>query len=86
MSAGNGLQLLQAVRTGKIKSLRPDSCFILITGTGDPEIVQVAAELDVSGYLVKPVTLEKLRAAIIKGRSRIFPVNMEKYNSVNLPL
>ncbi|TAL04386.1 MAG: response regulator [Rhodospirillaceae bacterium] len=86
MSPGNGLQLLQAVRLGKIKYLRPDLCFILVTGSGDADIVGVAAELDVSGYLVKPVTPEKLRVSIAKARSRYFPVNIEKYANVNIPL
>lgn len=86
MSPGNGLQFLQAVRIGLIKFLRPDSCFILLTGSGDPEVVQVAADLDVNGYLVKPATPDKLRTAIVKGRSRVFPINMEKYKSVKIPL
>jgi CheY-like chemotaxis protein len=86
MAPGNGLQLLQAVRTGKIKFLRPDSCFILVTGSGDHDVVTVAAELDVNGYLVKPATPEKLRIAITKARGRTFPLNMDRYNAVSVPL
>jgi CheY-like chemotaxis protein len=86
MSPGNGLQLLHAIRTGKIKNLRPDSCFILVTGAADPGTVKVAAELDVSGYLVKPPTPDKLRVAITKARGRAIALNMEKYNAVQVPL
>jgi len=86
MAPGNGLQLLQAVRLGKIKYLRPDLCFILLTSSGDPDVVAVAAELDISGYLMKPATPDKLRTAIVKGRARHFPVNMEKYAKANIPM
>jgi len=85
MAPGNGLQLLQAVRMGKIKFLRPDVPFILVTGSADAAIVSAAAELDVGGYLVKPATPEKLATAITKARSRHFPVNIEKYARVTIP-
>jgi CheY-like chemotaxis protein len=86
MSPGNGLQLLQAIRTGKIKNLRPDSCFVLVTGSADTGTVKAAADLDVSGYLVKPPTPEKLRAAITKARSRAIALDMDRYNAVQVPL
>jgi hypothetical protein len=42
--------------------------------------------LDVNGYLVKPATPEKLRIAITKARGRTFPLNLDKYNAVSVPL
>jgi CheY-like chemotaxis protein len=85
MAEGNGLQLLQAIRTGKIRFFRPDACFILLTASGDHDIVGVAARLDVNGYLVKPVTPDKLRAAITKARSRYFRIDFARYGQVVVP-
>ena len=85
MANGNGLQLLQAVRMGQVKNVRPDACFVLVTATGDPSVVATAAELDVSGYVVKPATPKKLQSAIAKARGRAIKVNFEKYGKVVVP-
>jgi len=85
MPHGNGLQLLKAMRTGMIPHTRPDTCFIMMSGSADTHVVQTAAELDVSGYLVKPLRAERLRSAISKGRSRYFPVKRDAYAAVPVP-
>ena len=86
MATGNGLQLLQFVRTGQTRgSLRADCCFILLTSLGQAEIVRIAQQLDVSGYIVKPVTVEKMVDAIAKGRARFFPLDINRYNAVVVP-
>jgi two-component system chemotaxis response regulator CheY len=85
MANGNGLQLLQAIRMGQVTSVRPDACFVLLTSSGDAATVAAAAELDVSGYLVKPATPEKLRSAISKARLRGIKINFQKYAKVALP-
>ncbi len=85
MTSGNGLQLLQAVRQGKVKVLRPDTCFILVTGSGEASVVGAAAQLDVNGYLVKPVTAKSLETAILKGRSKSVRLDFAKYSKVALP-
>ena len=84
MPHGNGLQLLKALRTGMIPSTRPDTCFIMMSGTAETDVVKTAAELDVSGYLVKPLVPEKLRNAIARGRS-VFPINRAAYAAVSVP-
>jgi len=85
MSAGNGLQLLQAIRMGQVRYFRPDACFILVTASGAAETVAMAAELDVSGYLVKPATPDKLRTAIAKARARAIKINFQKYSQLVVP-
>jgi CheY-like chemotaxis protein len=85
MKSGNGLQLLQAIRQGKVKVLRPDSCFILVTGSRNVPVVEAAAQLDVNGYLVKPVTAESLKTAVIKGRARAVKLDFDRYAKVMLP-
>lgn len=86
MATGNGLQLLQYVRTGETRgNLRPDCCFILLTSLGQSEVVRMAQQLDVSGYVIKPVTVEKLVDAIAKGRARAFPLDINRYKAVVVP-
>ena len=85
MQAGNGLQLLQSIRTGSIKMIRPDTCFILVTSSRDAAVVQAAAELSVNGYLAKPFNSENLQAAIMKGRGRPVRVDFARYTKVQVP-
>ncbi len=51
MANGNGLQLLQSVRTGQVKYFRPDASFILMTANPSVEVIETAAGLDASGFL-----------------------------------
>jgi DNA-binding NtrC family response regulator len=85
MAQGTGLELLWVVRTGQVKAFRPDACFVLLTASGDHETVALAARLDVSGYLIKPVTPQKLRTAITAGRKRAIRIDFNKYKAVQLP-
>ena len=86
MPEGNGLQLLQAVRTGVIRNVRPDSCVILTAETAAAPTVSAAVRLDVNGLLVKPISQERLAAAIEKGRKRIVKINFDLYKQVEVPL
>ena len=47
--------------------------------------VLTQADLDVSGYLLKPLLPEKLRSAISRGRAKYFPVNRAAYAQVSVP-
>jgi two-component system chemotaxis response regulator CheY len=57
----NGLQLLQAIRTYKPISKTP---FIILTGRGDKQIVEIGAKLGLNNYLTKPFNLPDLRKAV----------------------
>jgi len=85
MPSGNGLQLLKAIRSGQIKSVRPDTCFVMITSESATETIKLAAFLDVNGYLLKPVTASKMKAAIEKARTKYFPVNPPLYATIAVP-
>jgi len=85
MKNGNGLQLLQAIRLGQVKYFRADACFVLVTATADAAVVGMAAQLDVHGALVKPLTKDKLAATINKARERYFTLNPAKYAQVQVP-
>ncbi len=78
----SGLDLLKSIRTGKHRSTRLDACFILLSETAEVTSIKAAAGLDANGYLVKPIVPEKLRSAIIKGRSRNLPADIGRYSNV----
>ena len=82
MPKGTGLQLLQAIRTGKVKFCRADASFVLVTSSTRQSTVEAARDLDVSGYLVKPVTPAKLKTAILQARAKAIRVDLAKYEKV----
>ncbi len=61
MPVMDGMGLLKAIRSYKPTQRVP---FIVLTGQADKAIVETAAKLGVNNYLVKPVTVAKLKAAI----------------------
>ncbi len=66
MAPVNGLQLLQSIRQSELPEVSSDLPVIFVTGHGDAPIVERALKLKVNGFLVKPVSLEKLVAAVTK--------------------
>ena len=60
MKPVNGLQLLQAVRCGANPHIPREQLFVMLTGHGEQEVVTTSIALDVNGYLVKPVSPQKL--------------------------
>jgi two-component system chemotaxis response regulator CheY len=70
MQPVNGLQLLQSIRADQVPGTSAEICFILLTGSGDSETVNLAIALDVHGYLVKPVSQEALLTGIEKALQR----------------
>ncbi len=85
MPNGNGLQLLHAIRAGQIRNVRPNCSFIVLTAFASSALIALAGKLDANGYLIKPVTADKLRDAITKARSRILPVDPAKYANLTVP-
>lgn len=61
MPVMDGMGLLKAVRGYKPTQRVP---FIMLTGQADRSLIETAAKLGVNNYLVKPVTVGKLKSAI----------------------
>lgn len=57
----DGMGLLKAIRGYKPTQRVP---FIMLTGQADKSVIDTAAKLGVNNYLVKPVTVAKLKTAI----------------------
>jgi two-component system chemotaxis response regulator CheY len=86
MSPMNGLDFLQAVRTGVCQNVPRDQPFILLTGHGDALAVRTAKALDVHGYILKPISTERLVKTIDLALSqpvKLKPVN--HYSNVQVP-
>ena len=82
----NGLQLLQAIRVGLNPNIPRDQAFIMLTGHGDTDVVTTAVTLDVNGYLVKPVSPDKLVQSLQRVFSNPMPVKeVEYYRAIKLP-
>ena len=60
MKPVNGLQLLQAIRSGGHPHIPREQTFVMLTGHGEMDVVKTAIALDVNGYLVKPVSPQKM--------------------------
>ncbi|MDX2143087.1 MAG: response regulator [Rhodospirillaceae bacterium] len=72
MEPVNGLELLKFVRSGSIPYTKPELPVVMLTGHADVDVVKCAIALDVHGYLVKPVSMEKLIDAVGKALVRHF--------------
>lgn len=64
MEPMDGLEVLRSIRAGNVFHTPRDLRFIMLTGHADEHVVKAAMELDTNGYLVKPVSMEKLIRAI----------------------
>ncbi|MCB2109016.1 MAG: response regulator [Rhodobacteraceae bacterium] len=60
MEPVDGLALLAAVRSGNVTNVRKETRIIMLTGHSESDVVHTAIALDASGFLVKPVAMEKL--------------------------
>lgn len=60
MEPMDGLSFLKAIRTGESKHISRDIRFIMLTGHSELDVVKAALTSDVSGFLVKPVSMKKL--------------------------
>ena len=65
MPVMNGLQLLKNIRSGMVQNTRCDLPVAMLTGFGEDVLVELAIQLDVSTFLLKPphqgVLLERLQ-------------------------
>jgi CheY-like chemotaxis protein len=86
MEVKDGLTLLKEIRSGKHPYIQRDQCFIMLTAHGQEAVVRAALELDVNGYVRKPVTKDSLSKAIHRAFNRT-PVlkGPEVYAAVAVP-
>ena len=64
MEPMDGLTLLSLIRSGAVEPVERDLRFIMLTGHAELPLVQAAVASDVSGFLVKPVSMKKMVTTI----------------------
>jgi YesN/AraC family two-component response regulator len=64
MQPMNGLEFLKAVRTGVGRHIPRDQRVVMLTGHGELDAVRCAVEFDINGYILKPVSTEKLTTTL----------------------
>lgn len=83
MTPVGGLELLRLVRAGKLPRTPRDTCFVIFTSEPNAAAVKAAMQLDVNGFAVAPLSLEKLMKTIGQAMQR--PVKLrtpERYHAV----
>lgn len=70
MDVMDGLALLREIRSGKHAYIPRDQCFIMLTAHGQEDVVRTAVELDVNGYVRKPVSKDSIIKAIHRAFNR----------------
>lgn len=65
-----GLELLQQIRSAQHSHIPRDIRFIMVTMSGQEDVVKAALQLDVSGYVVKPVSKDALVKAVHRALNR----------------
>ena len=89
MEPVDGLELLRSIRTGRVRDVPRDLRVIMLTGHSDEHVVRTALDMDANGYVVKPMSMDKLVDAINRAFAK--PTDLkpaEDYDSigvVNLP-
>ncbi len=85
MEDGNGLQLLQAIRSGKVAGTGHDACFILLTATASQGVLDLASRLDVSAFLTKPATPDTIRTALAQAKAKSIVSDAGMYTEIAVP-
>jgi CheY-like chemotaxis protein len=82
-----GLELLRDIRAGKYDYVPRAIHFIMITAHGQEAVVRAAISLDVSGYIVKPISKDSLTKAIHRafGRPPLALKTSDVYAGVAMP-
>jgi two-component system response regulator YesN len=71
----NGLDLID-----KVKTLRPDTVFIVISGYTEFDYAKRALKLEVVDYLTKPIELDEIIASVKKAINKFDSIQVEKQN------
>ncbi len=71
-----GLSGLEAIR--RLREIRPDLVCIIISAEKDADTVREAVQVGVAAYLIKPFTVEELRAVLVKTRKVVAALRRRK--------
>jgi DNA-binding NarL/FixJ family response regulator len=73
-----GLELLRMIRAGTLTGIPAQTPVVILTARPDADAVKVAMDLDVNGFVVTPVSLDKLIGTVSEAMTR--PWTLQKPN------
>jgi DNA-binding NarL/FixJ family response regulator len=82
MEGDTGLDLLRSIRLGELKNAKPETSFVMVTGSRTPNLVRLAAALDVNGYLAKPFSFNALKRSILRAIKKPIVPDPTRYRQV----
>lgn len=84
LGMGSGLGLLKAIRLGRVPGIRADVPFVFVTDLAHPRIVTAAEQLDVGGFVIRPLTTDRLRTVMMKSLQHPVVLAPETYLNVDV--
>jgi len=70
MEPVDGLDLLRSIRAGRVLHTSRALRVVMLTGHADESVVTTALDMDINGYIVKPLSIARLIGAIDRAFSR----------------
>ena len=78
----NGLELLKSVRSG-LSGVKRDTRVVILTSYSNVDVIKVAFELDVNGFLVKPIKPVTTNEKVVKALSEKFQLKTsDEYHNI----
>ena len=84
LGVGSGLALLKGIRLGRVPGIRADTPFIFVSDVAYPRMISAAAHLDVNGFVIRPLTTERLRTVMLRALKHRVELSPEKYINVDV--
>jgi DNA-binding NtrC family response regulator len=84
LSIGSGLAFLKAIRLGRVAGIRADVPFIFVADAAYPRMISAAAHLDVNGFVIRPLTTDRLRTVMLRALKHRMELSPEKYVNVDV--
>lgn len=84
LGLGSGLSLLKAIRLGRVAGIRASVPFIFVSDVAYPRMISAAARLDAGGFVIRPLTTERLRTVMLRALSHHFPLAPQTYAKVDI--
>lgn len=84
LGVGSGLALLKGIRLGKVPGIRADVPFIFVSDVAYPRMISAAAHLDVGGFVIRPLSTDRLRTVMLRALKHTLVLDPAKYINVDV--
>jgi DNA-binding NtrC family response regulator len=84
LGTGSGLSLLKAIRLGRVAGIRADVPFIFVSDVAYPRMISAAAHLDANGFVIRPLSTDRLRTVMLRALKHRVELSPEKYVNIDV--